>query len=110
MFNVYTQLIKISSTCYRGSIIESFSPVDGKLIASVESADLAAYNKTIEVSKKAFDDFAGKETNIDDINNIVKEMGTLEDFKEAYTDFETNESKSEGQESNTRENKKCLNQ
>ena len=31
--------------------------------------------------------------NIDDINNIVKEMGTLEDFKEAYTDFETNESK-----------------
>ena len=44
--------------------------------------------------------------NIDDINNIVKEMGTLEDFKEAYTDFETNEPKSEGQESSTRENKK----
>jgi aldehyde dehydrogenase (NAD+) len=37
-----------------GSIIESFSPVDGKLIASVETADHTAYTKTIEVSKKAF--------------------------------------------------------
>ncbi|HQR94468.1 MAG: aldehyde dehydrogenase family protein [Bacteroidetes bacterium 24-39-8] len=37
-----------------GSIIESFSPVDGKLIASVETADKAAYTKTIEVSNKAF--------------------------------------------------------
>ena len=46
--------------------------------------------------------------NIDDINNIVKEMGTLEDFKEAYTDFETNEPKSEGQESSARENKKRI--
>ena len=27
--------------------------------------------KSIEVSKKAFDDFAGKETNIDDINKIL---------------------------------------
>ncbi len=46
--------------------------------------------------------------NIDDVNNIIKEMGTLEDFKEAYTDFETNEPKSEGQESNTKENKKRI--
>jgi aldehyde dehydrogenase (NAD+) len=37
-----------------GSIIESFSPVDGKLIASVETADKAAYSKTIEISNKAF--------------------------------------------------------
>ena len=37
-----------------GSIIESFSPVDGKLIASVETADHTSYTNTIEVSKKAF--------------------------------------------------------
>ena len=29
--------------------------------------------------------------NIDDINNIIKEMGTLDDFKEAYNDFDTND-------------------
>ncbi len=37
-----------------GTIIESYSPVDGKLIASVETADNAAYTQTMEVSKKAF--------------------------------------------------------
>ena len=29
--------------------------------------------------------------NIGDVNNIINEMGTLEDFKEAYNDFETND-------------------
>lgn len=37
-----------------GTIIESYSPVDGKLIASVESADLAAYSHTIQRAKEAF--------------------------------------------------------
>lgn len=37
-----------------GQIIESYSPVDGKLIASVETTNKAAYTLTIEVSKKAF--------------------------------------------------------
>lgn len=37
-----------------GQIIESYSPVDGKLIASVETTNKSAYTHTIEVSKKAF--------------------------------------------------------
>ncbi len=40
-----------------GTIIESYSPVDGKLIASVETADNAAYTQTMEVSKKAFQEW-----------------------------------------------------
>lgn len=38
----------------KGEVIESFSPVDGKLIASVTSADDACYNQVIETAKKAF--------------------------------------------------------
>ncbi len=37
-----------------GPIIESFSPVDGKLIASVSTTDKAAYEKLINQSKEAF--------------------------------------------------------
>jgi len=37
-----------------GKTIDSYSPVDGKLIASVETADLNAYQQTIEVAQKAF--------------------------------------------------------
>ena len=39
--------------------------------------------------------------NIDDINNIIKEMGTLDDFKEAYNDFDTNDFSNENNESKT---------
>lgn len=45
--------------------------------------------------------------NIEDINNIIKEMGTLEDFKEAYNDFE--EDKTECQnENSSKEDKKRI--
>ena len=46
--------------------------------------------------------------NIGDVNNIIKEMGTLEDFKEAYNDFETNDYKDQNKESNNREDKKRI--
>ena len=46
--------------------------------------------------------------NIGDVNNIIKEMGTLEDFKEAYNDFENNDSKDQNKESNNREDKKRI--
>jgi len=39
--------------------------------------------------------------NIDDINNIIKEMGTLDDFKEAYNDFDTNDFNNQNNESKT---------
>ena len=39
--------------------------------------------------------------NIDDINNIIKEMGTLDDFKEAYNDFDTNDFSNQNNESKT---------
>ncbi len=37
-----------------GSFIESYSPVDGKLIGSVASADKAAYEKVIDTAEEAF--------------------------------------------------------
>ena len=37
-----------------GSLIQSYSPVDGKLIASVETANQASYLETIDISRKAF--------------------------------------------------------
>ena len=39
--------------------------------------------------------------NIDDINHIIKEMGTLDDFKEAYNDFDTNDFSNQNNESKT---------
>ena len=39
--------------------------------------------------------------NIDDINNLIKEMGTLDDFKEAYNDFDTNDFSNQNNESKT---------
>ena len=39
--------------------------------------------------------------NIDDINNIIKEMGTLDDFKEAYNDFDTSDFNNQNNESKT---------
>jgi phage shock protein PspC (stress-responsive transcriptional regulator) len=39
--------------------------------------------------------------NIDDINSIIKEMGTLDDFKEAYNDFDTNDFSNQNNESKT---------
>ena len=79
------------------------------------------YFKKIKIDQEIFEDIENRisekfsstlnqrqSLNIDDVNNIIKEMGTLEDFQEAYNDFETNEPKSEGQESNTKENKKRI--
>jgi phage shock protein PspC (stress-responsive transcriptional regulator) len=39
--------------------------------------------------------------NIDDINSIIKEMGALDDFKEAYNDFDTNDFSNQNNESKT---------
>ncbi len=46
--------------------------------------------------------------NIDDINNIIKEMGTLDDFKEAYNDFDTNDFNNQNNESKTTEKGKRI--
>ena len=46
--------------------------------------------------------------NIDDINNIIKEMGTLDDFKEAYNDFDTNDFNNQNNESKTTEKRKRI--
>ncbi len=46
--------------------------------------------------------------NINDVDNIIEQMGTLDDFKEAYDDFEINEPKKENQESGKKENKKRI--
>lgn len=37
-----------------GAVIESYSPVDGQLIATVQSADTAAYNKVVQTAQAAF--------------------------------------------------------
>ena len=79
------------------------------------------YFKKIKINEDIFEDIENRisekftstiakrqSLNIDDVNNIIKEMGTLDDFKEAYNDFETNEPKSGGQESSTKENKKRI--
>ena len=46
--------------------------------------------------------------NIDDINNIIKEMGTLDDFKEAYNDFDTNDFNNQNNESKTKGKRKKI--
>ena len=46
--------------------------------------------------------------NIDDINNIIKEMGTLDDFKEAYNDFDTSDFNNQNNESKTTEKRKRI--
>lgn len=79
------------------------------------------YFKKIKINEDIFEDIENRisekftstiakrqSLNIDDVNNIIKEMGTLDDFKEAYNDFEINEPKSGGQESSTKENKKRI--
>ena len=76
------------------------------------------YFKKIKINEDIFEDIENRISekfkstidkrqllNIDDVNNIIKEMGTHDDFKEAYNDFETNEPTSGGQESSTKENK-----
>ena len=68
------------------------------------------YFKKIKIDEDIFEDIENRisekftstiakrqSLNIDDVNNIIKEMGTLDDFKEAYNDFEINEPKSGGQ-------------
>ena len=41
----------------KGNIIESYSPVDGKLIGSVASADAASYQKVMATATKAFEEW-----------------------------------------------------
>jgi len=41
----------------KGTIIESYSPVDGKLIGNVVSADAAAYKKVMATATKAFEEW-----------------------------------------------------
>ena len=46
--------------------------------------------------------------NLNDVDSIIEQMGTLDDFKEAYDDFEINEPKKQSQESSKKENKKRI--
>ncbi|CAF3961729.1 unnamed protein product, partial [Rotaria sp. Silwood1] len=39
----------------KGTLIESYSPVDGKLIGNVVSADAASYQKVMTAATKAFE-------------------------------------------------------
>ncbi len=39
----------------KGAAIKSYSPVDGKLIATVQATDQKSFEKVVEVSKKAFE-------------------------------------------------------
>src|SRR5678810_1065717 len=41
----------------KGKVIESFSPVDGKLIASVTAADKESYEAVIEKAQQAFEEW-----------------------------------------------------
>ena len=41
----------------QGTLIESYSPVDGKLIGSVVSADAASYQKVMSAATKAFEEW-----------------------------------------------------
>jgi aldehyde dehydrogenase (NAD+) len=81
-----------------GGIIESFSPVDGKLIASVETADQASYIHTIETSKKAFLEW--RNWPAPKRGEIVRQIGqALREYKEPLgklVSFEMGKSLQEG--------------
>ncbi len=81
-----------------GKNMESYSPVDGKLIASVETADKAAFDQTIEVSKKAFLEW--RNWPAPKRGEIVRQIGqALREFKEPLgklVSFEMGKSLQEG--------------
>ena len=64
-----------------GDDIQSFSPVDGKLIGTVVSATIDDYEKTIQIAANAFNNWRNKTA--PDRGEIVRQFGNkLRDFKE----------------------------
>ena len=80
---------------------------------------IKTYFKKIEIDEDIFEDIENRisekfnsksesrqSLNLNDVDSIIEQMGTLDDFKEAYDDFEINEPKKQSQESSKKENKK----
>ena len=80
---------------------------------------IKTYFEKIEIDEDIFQDIENRisekfnsksesrqSLNLNDVDSIIEQMGTLDDFKEAYDDFEINESKKQSQESSKKENKK----
>ena len=64
-----------------GDDIQSFSPVDGKLIGTVVSTTIDDYEKTIQIAANAFNNWRNKTA--PDRGEIVRQFGNkLRDFKE----------------------------
>ncbi|HZY78240.1 MAG TPA: aldehyde dehydrogenase family protein [Cyclobacteriaceae bacterium] len=56
-----------------GAVIESYSPVDGKLIGKVQSADEASFRKVIDQAEKAFEEW--KRVPAPRRGDIVRQIG-----------------------------------
>ena len=82
---------------------------------------IKTYFKKIEIDEDIFEDIENRisekfnsksesrqSLNLNDVDSIIEQMGTLDDFKEAYDDFEINEPKKQSQESSKKENKKRI--
>jgi phage shock protein PspC (stress-responsive transcriptional regulator) len=82
---------------------------------------IKTYFEKIEIDEDIFQDIENRisekfnsksesrqSLNLNDVDSIIEQMGTLDDFKEAYDDFEINESKKQSQESSKKENKKRI--
>ena len=82
---------------------------------------IKTYFKKIEIDEDIFEDIENRisekfnsksesrqSLNLNDVDSIIEQMGTLDDVKEAYDDFEINEPKKQSQESSKKENKKRI--
>ena len=82
---------------------------------------IKTYFKKIEIDEDIFEDIENRisekfnsksesrqSLNLNDVDSIIEQMGTLDDFKEVYDDFEINEPKKQSQESSKKENKKRI--
>jgi phage shock protein PspC (stress-responsive transcriptional regulator) len=82
---------------------------------------IKTYFKKIEIDEDIFEDIENRisekfnsksesrqSLNLNDVDSIIEQMGTLDDFKEAYDDFEINEPKKQSQASSKKENKKRI--
>jgi len=82
---------------------------------------IKTYFEKIEIDEDIFQDIENRisekfnsksesrqSLNLNDVDSIIEQMGTLDDFKEAYDDFEINEPKKQSQESSKKENKKRI--
>ena len=82
---------------------------------------IKTYFEKIEIDEDIFEDIENRisekfnsksesrqSLNLNDVDSIIEQMGTLDDFKEAYDDFEINEPKKQSQESSKKENKKRI--